>query len=276
MSLIRPLTTEELATYLARIGIAETPTARRDELARIVAAHAGSIAFEDIAAFSGHTPDLRAESLVTKLVHGCRGGWCFEQNLLLAAALLAIGFPVTGLGARVVHGRPPESPPGPAHHMLLRVDLPDGPVVVDVGFGGMTLTGVLDLDVEAPQPTPHEPFRLAVAGRDRELGALVGPTWQALYTFDQCPRRWADYDAANWYLANHPDSHFRATLMVARPAIDRRYALSNRRLSVHHLGGRSDHHELTAPAEIRQALERHFLIDLSSADGLDAALHRLF
>ena len=45
-------------------------------------------------------------------------------------------------------------------HMLLHVDLPEGPHVVDVGFGGLTLTVVLALEPEVEQATPHEPFRL--------------------------------------------------------------------------------------------------------------------
>ncbi|WP_028936408.1 arylamine N-acetyltransferase family protein [Pseudonocardia spinosispora] len=274
--LARPLDAEELAAYLRRIGLPDTPSANRDDLARIVAAHARSIAFEDLAPFSGHTPDVETPGLVAKLVHAGRGGWCFEQNLLLAAALQAVGFSVTGLAGRVVHGRPPGSPPAPRQHMLLRVDLMDGPVVVDVGFGGMTLTGVLALDVETEQPTPHGPFRVTCSGRDRSVSALVGSAWQTLYTFDLCPQRWVDYDVSNWYLANHPASHFRSALMIARPAEDRRYALSNRRLSVHHLGGPSEHHELADPSEIRKALEQCFLIDLSTADGLDEALRRLY
>lgn len=274
--LARPLDAEELAAYLLRIGLPGTPAANRDDLARIVAAHARSIAFEDIASFSGHTPDIDTPGLVPKLVHSGRGGWCFEQNLLLAAALQAVGFAVTGLAGRVVLGRPPDSPPAPRQHMLLRVDLTNGPVMVDVGFGGMTLTGVLALDVETEQRTPHGPFRVTCSGRERSVSARVGSTWQTLYVFDLCPQKWVDYDVSNWYLANHPASHFRSTLMVARPADDRRYALSNRRLSIHHLDGPSEHRELADASEIRTALEEYFLIDLATANGLDAALHRLY
>jgi N-hydroxyarylamine O-acetyltransferase len=39
-------------------------------------------------------------SLQAKLVFGRRGGYCFEQNRLFAAALEALGFAVTPLAAR--------------------------------------------------------------------------------------------------------------------------------------------------------------------------------
>ena len=51
----------------------------------------------------------------------------------LPAALEAMGFRVTALAARVRVGT---TEIRPRTHMLLRVDLPEGPFVADVGFGG--------------------------------------------------------------------------------------------------------------------------------------------
>ena len=44
--------------------------------------------------------------------------------------------------------------------MLLRVALPEGDFLADVGFGGLTLTAPLRLEVGPEQATPHEPHRL--------------------------------------------------------------------------------------------------------------------
>jgi arylamine N-acetyltransferase len=281
-------TTElDLAAYLARIGEPGLDTPDLPTLRRIVAAHARSVAFENLDAFTGQEPRLDAEGLEAKLVRGGRGGWCFEQNGLLGLALDALGYRTTGLAARVMWGRPADAPPAARSHMLLRVDLPEGPHLVDVGFGGGTLTGVLALEPEAEQPTPHEPFRLST-GADRALPpspagepgyvmqVLVGGEWRPLYWFDLTPHLLEDYAVSNFYLARHPQSQFVTGLMVARPDSDRRYALNGTTLSVHHLGGPSEKRTLESPSAVREVLEQHFLLDLSALPDLDAALARLF
>ncbi len=61
-----------------------------------------------------------------------RGGFCYELNGLFCELLIAMGFRVHMLSARV---RRDEGGFGPEFdHMLLRVDLED-PWLVDVGFG---------------------------------------------------------------------------------------------------------------------------------------------
>jgi arylamine N-acetyltransferase len=276
----------DLAAYLARIGEPGLDTHDLPTLRRVVAAHARSIAFENLDPFTGHEPRLDAEGLDAKLVHGGRGGWCFEQNGLLRLALDALGYRTTGLAARVMWGRPADAPPAPRGHMLLRVDLPEGPHLVDVGFGGMTLTGVLALEPAVEQPTPHEPFRLWTGADDAlppsptgepgyVMQVLVGGEWRALYGFDLTAQLPVDYAVSNFYLARHPHSHFVTGLMAARPDSDRRYAMNGTTLSVHHLGGPSEKRTLESPSAVRAVLEEQFLLDLRALPDLDTALARL-
>lgn len=264
-----------LDAYLNRIDVHQARTADLATLRRIVAGHAQAIAFENLDAFTGRTPGLSQPELAAKLVAGGRGGWCFEQNLLLRGAMDMLGYRTTGLAGRVLWRRPPDAPPPPRGHMLLRVDLPEGPHIVDVGFGGLTLTGVLALEPERAQATPHEPFRLWPDGAGYLMQALVGGTWTTLYRFDLAEQILPDYELTNWYLCHHPESHFTGTLMVARPDVDRRYALNGRTLSTYHLGGPTLRRELGSVAAIRDALTEHFRLDLSGVPDLDRALHRL-
>jgi arylamine N-acetyltransferase len=254
-----------LRDYLDRIGaaplISTATTPDLSTLRRIVAAHTRSIAFENLAPFTRREVRL-------------------DPDLLLRGALDALGYTTTGLAARVMWGRPADAPLTPRGHMLLRVDLPEGPHLVDVGFGGLTLTGVLALEPEVEQDTPHEPFRLqevaGPAGPGYVMQALVGGEWRPLYRFDLTPQLPADYELTNWYLGHHPDSHFLSGIMVARPAADRRYALGGTSLAVHHLGGPTERRTLESPAEIRRALEEQFLLDTSGLPDLETALARLF
>jgi arylamine N-acetyltransferase len=265
-----------LPDYLERIGLGDAVSPDLPTLRRIVAAHTRTIAFESLDPFTRREVRLDPDGLTTKLVHGRRGGWCFEQNLLLRGALDALGYATTGLSARVLWNRPADAPPGPRNHMVLRVDLAEGPHLVDVGFGGTTPTGVLALEPETEQDTPHEPFRLVPAGSGYVLQALIAGDWQSQYWFDLTEHLFADYEVANWYLGHHPDSMFLSGLLAARPDTDRRYALSGPNLAVHHLGGPTERHLLATPADIRRALEELFLLDTSGLADLEKALARLY
>jgi arylamine N-acetyltransferase len=269
-----------LASYLHRIGADGVTTPDLPTLRRIIAAHTRSIAFENLDPFTRRDVQLDQDGLSAKLVDGGRGGWCFEQNLLLLGMLDALGYATTGLAARVMWGRPADAPLMPRSHMLVLVDLPEGPHLVDVGFGGLTLTGVLALEPEVEQATPHEPFRLqqigGPAGPGYVMQALVGGEWRPLYRFDLTPQLLPDYELTNWYLGHHPQSHFLSGITVARPEADRRYALGGTSLAVHHLGGPTERRTLETPAAIREVLEETFLLDTSGIPDLETALARLF
>jgi arylamine N-acetyltransferase len=281
----------DLAGYFHRIGVSkarepdppdpELSAPNLPALARIVAGHTRSIAFENLDKFTGRDVQLDAAALTAKLVHGGRGGGCFEHNLLLRGVLEALGYTTTSLSGRVLWNLPADAPMPPRNHMLLHVDLPEGPHIVDVGFGIVTLTGVLALEPATEQATPHEPFRLQPNGPAFVMEARLGGQWRTLYQFDLAEQYFADYAQSSWYSAHHPDSLFTNELLIARPDTDHRYALNGAKsrganLTVHHLDGPSEHRSLDSPAAVRAALEEYFLIDTSGLPDLDTALTRLF
>ena len=128
--------------WLRRIGHEGPRAPTLATLRGIIAAHAATIPYENIDVLLGRPPRLDLESLQRKMIAGGRGGYCFEQNMLLRAGLLALGFTVTSLVACVIRARASDAPVY-ATHMALRVDLPEGPFLADVGFGGLGLTAPL-------------------------------------------------------------------------------------------------------------------------------------
>lgn len=208
------------------------------------------------------------------MVVGGRGGYCFEQNQLFCRVLKAIGFQVKGLKARVLWNVP-EGTILPRSHMLLHIDLDGQPYIADVGFGGLTLTAPLRLEAGIEQPTPHEPFRLLSAGEDFLLQAKINETWKPIYSFDLQEQFLADYEVTNWYLSNHPDSHFVTGLIAARPAPGRRYALRNNEFAIHYLNRGTERRKLTTVAELRATLEGAFGLYLPDVPELHSALERL-
>src|SRR5258706_8850024 len=142
-----------LERYLHRIAFTGTAAPDLPTLARLQSLHVAAIPFENLAALSGEPIGLDVASLEKKLLAPGRGGWCFEQNLLFSHALEAIGFRIRRLAARV-RWNVPEHVVTARSHMLLRVTLPEGEYIADVGFGGLTLTAPLRLEPDIEQATP--------------------------------------------------------------------------------------------------------------------------
>ncbi|HWX52108.1 MAG TPA: arylamine N-acetyltransferase, partial [Solirubrobacteraceae bacterium] len=119
----------DLDAYLDRIGLGGRPG-----IAEIHRAHVSSIPFENLDPRRGVPVSLTPEDLQRKLVDERRGGYCFEQNLLLKGALEALGAEVEPLLARVRLGAQPGIT-RPRSHLLLRVDLDGQRWHADAGFG---------------------------------------------------------------------------------------------------------------------------------------------
>lgn len=262
----------DLPAYLSRIGFAGTARADMATLRQIARLHPQSIVFENLDAFTGRAVSLVPEDVERKLVQQHRGGWCFEHNLLLGNALRALGFPVVDLAARVVWNRPVDALVARTHRLLL-VEVEGRAWLVDGGFGGQTLTGVLDADSDAPQQTPHEPFRLRRLDGQQVLESQIRDEWLPLCRFDRQPQLPIDFEAANYQLAHDPASHFTFATTVSRTAADGRHVLRGNpqhgvEMVFHPLNGDSQRRELRSTDEILRILEQVFDLPLDALPGL--------
>jgi N-hydroxyarylamine O-acetyltransferase len=264
----------DLQAYLERIGYAGPVIPTLETLRTIHRLHPQAIAFENLNPLLHLPVKLDPQSLQTKLLSQRRGGYCYEQNLLLKLALECIGFRVTGLAARVLMGLP-EDAVRPRTHMLLQIDLDDEIWIADVGFGGLTLTAPLRLVEHVSQATPHEPLRLTRLRGDYFVQAQVCDEWRTLYRFDLQEQFLADYELTSWYLSNHPESHFVTKLIAARTHPQRRYALRNNELAIHELNGETVRRKLTSAAELREVLKETFGIELPESAALQATLAQI-
>ncbi len=171
------LSPADLEAYLARIGYAGPREATAAVLTAVHAAHARTIPFENLDILLGRTiaTDLRA--VTRKLVHDRRGGYCFEQNALLGAALRVLGFGVAPLLGRVRWQVPPDVATPLVHQVLLVTPVDAGPQLADVGFGSMSLTRPLRLVEDEDQFSGLEPRRLVRRGPLLAHQARLGETW---------------------------------------------------------------------------------------------------
>jgi N-hydroxyarylamine O-acetyltransferase len=263
-----------LDAYFERIGYGGNVSPTLETLQAIHLHHAIAIAFENLTPLLKQPVLLDLKSLKKKLIYDRRGGYCFEQNLLLQSVLLALGFRVKNLAARVLWNIP-EGTITPRSHMLLQVEIDGKPYLADVGFGGITQTAPLSLTPDIEQQTPHEPFRLIAIDQTYTLQAKLGQEWKSLYRFDLQEQYLSDYEVSNWYVSTHPNSRFVTGLMAARPDIDRRYSLLNNQLTIHYLNGQTERRILKDVTEIRAALEDLFRLQLPIASDLDRVLQQL-
>ncbi|MFA7510121.1 MULTISPECIES: arylamine N-acetyltransferase family protein [Mycolicibacterium] len=268
-----------LDAYFTRIGLTMPVESTLDALRDIVAGHNRSIPFENLDPVTGiPVVDLSAEALADKLLGRRRGGYCYEQNGLLGYVLDDLGFGVQRLVGRVIWMHDDDTLPAQTHQVL-SVTLPDGdgPYLVDVGFGGQTLSSPIRLAPGQVQQTRHEPYRLLDHPEGFELQARVGGVWESLYLLDPIPRPRIDLEVGSWYVSTYPESVFVRGLTAALVTDDARWNLRGRRLAVHRAGG-SEKTRLGSAADVLEVLEGRFginLADLGDRAELEARVGRV-
>jgi N-hydroxyarylamine O-acetyltransferase len=255
----------DLDAYFARIGYSGP---RRPDLTTLTAINAcqpAAIPFENLDPLLDRPVPLDLQSLQAKLVGGKRGGWCYELNSLLAAALEALGFSVTRLGCRVRWRAPPERPDGARSHMALCVNLDDGPYLVDVGFGGRLFAAPIAMRFDEEQRIGGDIVRLRQSAHHYTLQVQSAGEWGDLYRFSLEPQVGADYEVASWYLSTHPTSFFRGNLLAERLTPECRLSLFNTRLTRIGRAGDTDVQTLTSASELAATLEEEFGLALPIA-----------
>ena len=198
-----------LDAYLVRIGLAARP---RPGLAEVHRAHATTIPFENLDSFSGSPVSLDPARLEDKIVIRRRGGYCFEHNLLLAAALEALDMEVEPMLARVRLG-PPDLP-RPLNHLLLRVSDSEMTWLADVGFGGGGLLDPVPFELGVETDQSGWVYRLVEDGPEWVLQVHQDGAWTEMYGFVPEPAQRVDIEVNNWYTSTHPESNFVTGVMA--------------------------------------------------------------
>ncbi|MBF6299895.1 arylamine N-acetyltransferase [Nocardia amamiensis] len=260
----------DLDAYLARIGFDGERAPTVAALHELVRAHTTAIPFENLEIILGRSIGLDIATLQDKLVQRRRGGYCYENVGLFAAALERLGFGVTGLSGRVSMGA--GAGLRPATHALLRVTTSDDDRIwlCDVGFGAGPLAP-FELSTETGEFTAGEwKFRL-----ERTLGELDSDLWVLhqfgrdgwvdRHSFSLNPQYRIDYVVGNHFVSTSPRSPFTTRPYAQRFHPDVHHVLDGTTFVTEHPDGTSDTRELE-PAELPKILAEVFDIDLDDAD----------
>ncbi|GAB2697471.1 arylamine N-acetyltransferase family protein [Kitasatospora kifunensis] len=257
--------TVDLQRYCARIGWQGERRATLETLYSLHRAHVCGIPFENLEVLLGSTPPLDLGALQAKLVASARGGYCYEQNTLLAAVLEELGFRVTRLMGRVRAGAGPGEV-RPRTHMLLTVGVPGEPheYLADVGFGAVgALLEPLPLLAGARREEGWRHHRLLVEQQDGPLPNWVlqawrGGGWEDQYAFTEEPFQAPDYEVANWHVSTHPRSPFRQRLYALRSSADGHLALAGRILTETGPDGTARERAIEGQGAVARVLESEF------------------
>lgn len=252
--------------WFKRIGYSGNIAPTLETLNRLILAHSHSISYETLDIMLGRPPKLDVPTLQRKMITDGRGGYCFEQNMLFRAGLRSLGYRVTSLQGRVVRGLAIDAP-RPAIHMLLQVELPDGPYLADVGFGNLAPTCALQLKPKIEQETPHEVMRFIDVGGELTLQARLKHGWEHIYRVIPYPRYDGEYEITNWYTATHPETPYQGNIIAAKPGPGRtRITMYNARVTIRDADGRADKRWLKNETEYRDVLRGDFGLNMTEED----------
>jgi len=249
----------DVAAYLARIGAAHPAAPDLTALRELHLRHLYAVPFENLSIHLGEPVRLDEKSLLDKVVHRRRGGFCYELNGAFSALLSALGFRVTLLAARVAGagGMAPLF-----DHLVLRVDAPE-PWLVDVGFGRFCRYP-LRLDVRDDQDDPEGTFRI----EETPEGDLdVTMDGEPQYRLEPRPRALTDFVFGCWWHQTSPESHFTRNMVCSLAVPGGRITLSGRTL-IETSGGARHERELTGDADVLAAYRERFGVTLDRVPAL--------
>ncbi|MEE9393669.1 MAG: arylamine N-acetyltransferase [Planctomycetota bacterium] len=222
-------------SYLRRLDLDEISGADFSSLERMQERHLLLVPFENLDIMEGLPISLEPSAVYDKIVTRRRGGICYELNSSFAALLEALGYKVQMLAAEL---RQQDGSYGiPYDHMTLRVDLPEGPYLVDVGY----------------RRSFRHPIPLVATEEIRQFGETYGlrkdgDDWileryertemgmMPLYRFKEGACEIADFDGACQFHQTSPASGLTKGLVVTAATPDGRVRLDESELRINQRG----------------------------------------
>lgn len=213
----------DVEAYLRRIGYDGPRNPSAVTLRNLHRQHLFTVPFENLDIALGNAIRLEPGALFDKVITRKRGGFCYELNGLFYELLVALGFRVEMLSARV--RRPDGSFSSVFDHMLLKVVL-DEPWIADVGFGD-SFVNPLPLQSDVPESIEGlSRFRVAelndgwdLLRRDRDGAPIV------LYRFTEVAHDLSDFVPMCRFHQTSPESHFTQNRVCSKALQDGRVTI---------------------------------------------------
>jgi N-hydroxyarylamine O-acetyltransferase len=213
-----------------------------------------TVPFESLDIHLDRPISLVLDALVAKIVDGHRGGFCYENNSLFAAALGALGVPHELLSAGVIRADGTFGPP--FDHLVVRSEFGGVEYLLDVGFGE-GFRAPLPIDGEWHDEAPSAEYRARHDGDEVLVEHRKHDQIRPDYRIDLHPREQAEFSAMCRYHQTSPDSGFtrRWTVSLATDT-GRVTAVPGRLVETHH--GERTETPVAGAAQLAEVLETRF------------------
>ncbi|WBX83603.1 arylamine N-acetyltransferase family protein [Sphingosinicella microcystinivorans] len=267
--MLTELTPEQMDRYCARIGVPRAGAPDLERLAAIQRGHVHAFTWEVLDAFMGWPNAIDPAAAFDKMIGGTRGGWCYEMNGLLGAALAAAGFQVTRLCSGVRRADLGDAVVG--NHLTLRVDLRE-PWLVDGGLGDAPARPI-PLAVGDHREDFHD-FGIEAADadwlryRNQRFGAAPSFDFRADYTDEP------QLAAQQAWLMSDDGSPFRSNLVVMRHFEGRIESIVNRTRRTVTAGGMTTE-AMSGPDDLAAALGGVFGLEVPDVAAVWAKVETL-
>ena len=201
---------EKLEKYFERIGLKyeEPYEPNLEHLIELHLAHNYTIPYENLDLLKGKKLSLDYDDLYEKFIINKRGGYCFEVNGLFGWLLRELGYNVTDYLGRYCRGETLEVPM--RRHRILKVELPEGNYLADVGIGDKAQRYPLKMVEGVEQKDVDDIYKFE---KDDFYGwklmeKLPDGSWGVFFTFTEEPQAPTDFEMPSFWCERHPDSAF--------------------------------------------------------------------
>jgi N-hydroxyarylamine O-acetyltransferase len=252
----------DLDAYLERVGYTGPRTATLDTLRALHRAHASTVAWEILDMTLERHVRLDLPGIQEKIVRDGQGGCCLESNLLFAAALERLGFPVVRHIARVRRGN---TTVRTRSHAVLLVEAEGSVWMADPGFGDETPLEPIPFHDGAELTVGDWTWRLDNEGPEWVLRCLHADGWFDVYALRLERHHWIDFDMINHFSYADPRSVFVGKLVAQRGGEKARHVLKENVLLTSYADGSTETSVLTGDQVVRE-LRETFNIALRPAD----------
>lgn len=218
------------------------------------------IPFENLDILLGRKIDPSRPAIFAKALGKRRGGYCFELNELLFAAIDSLGFVVRRGLARVhLAGQP-----SPHTHQFSIATIDGQDFVVDAGFGGQSPRGPLPMVLDSVIEVDFKRYRfVASSGHGTMLQDWWLGSWRNLYSFDGRAVLEPDRIMGNHMTSTHPNSFFTWAKTASIQTSDARFSIFDNKLTHETAAGVSET-EVPAGEAYLEILETVFGIELDA------------
>lgn len=255
------LNNQQLDEYLAKLGLQrERPD--RAFLDKLLARHIEQITFSALAVPLGRYYSLHINDIFKRLVQDGIGGYCYEQNGLLQAALEALDYRVIAVMAKVVFRFDDPFVDRALTHRSALVDFEGQWWLADAGFSQMSPGIALPLD-----GTEINGYRVIEARADDwHLQQKQALGWKTLFRFSLRVCSPLEIEMGHLWSSKHPSATFVNNVMVSRIFADKRIMLNNLNFQIWQEQQLLEDASINSLDEMQSLLTKEFNLYLNDVD----------